>query len=208
MNVMHARNPNLYEDTACRVCEAHPEDNDHIWRCPETADVQVAVWEEGIAYLDEWGKTAIAKANSDAKARYRKHVAARRTNTSPPTPKTWRGATEDAIWTSLSFIDGATNLRDGKVLVNDNSYLGWSISSLYRGLTPVLLGTKWKNLFRVPSSVATTIAHRFVQYLEEQATELIWKSRCTTTVEWEESQGILPASKRETYRGPRQPWST
>ena len=135
-------------------------------------------------------------------------LAVRRVNASPPVPKTWYGATDEAIWTSLSFIDGTTDLRDGRILLADNNQLGWTISSLYRGLSPVKLGTLWKRIFRVPASVATDIAHKFVQYLEEQATELIWKSRCSTTVEWEESRGILPASKRETYRGPRQPWST
>jgi len=208
MNVMRARHPNLYEDTNCRVCEVNPEDNDHIWCCPETAEVQAAFWEEGLQSIDAWGKQAIAETNRQALERYNRDLAARRVNTPPPVPKTWRGATEDAIWTSLSFINGASDLRNSRITMEANNHLGWSIPSLYRGLSPLQLSTKWKRLFRVPASVATTIAHRFVSYLEEQATELIWKSRCTTTVEWEERRGILPANKRETYRGPRMPWST
>ncbi|KAF9920828.1 hypothetical protein BGZ67_000963, partial [Mortierella alpina] len=84
MNVMHARHPNLYEDTTCRVCEVHPEDNDHIWHCQETAEVQAAFLEEGVRLIDDWGKKAIAKANRNTQERYKRDLAARRVNAAPP----------------------------------------------------------------------------------------------------------------------------
>ncbi|KAF9271472.1 hypothetical protein BGZ68_003571, partial [Mortierella alpina] len=130
MNVMHARHPNLYENTTCRVCEAQPEDNDHIWHCQETAETQVAFWEEGIKFIDDWGKKAVARFNRNTKERHTRDLAVRRVNATPPAPKTWYGATDDAIWSSLAFIDGAIDLRDGRISLADNNQLGWSISSL------------------------------------------------------------------------------
>ena len=53
-------------------------------------------------------------------------------------------------------------------------------------------------------------ARRFVLYEEKrlpQATELIWKPRCTATISWEREQGITPAQKKAVYNGPRRDWS-
>ncbi|KAF9393753.1 hypothetical protein BGZ94_006754, partial [Podila epigama] len=54
----------------------------------------------------------------------------------------------------------------------------------------------WKDLFKVPMSVTRRLAHRFVSYLAAQATELIWRPRCTVTVAWEKQRGITQARKR------------
>ncbi|KAF9974949.1 hypothetical protein BGZ75_000670, partial [Mortierella antarctica] len=102
---------------------------------------------------------AIAKANRNTQEHYKRDLATRRVNAAPPVPKIWHGATDDAIWTSLSFIDGTTELRDGRIALADNNQLGWSISSLYRRLSPVMQGTQWQKIFRVPASVAADVAH-------------------------------------------------
>ncbi|KAG9072761.1 hypothetical protein KI688_000539 [Linnemannia hyalina] len=52
-----------------------------------------------------------------------------------------------------------------------------------------------------------TVLHKFVGYLEAQASELIWKPRCSATIAWEQSQGISAKDKTSKYTGPRGDWS-
>ncbi|KAG9065027.1 hypothetical protein KI688_002347 [Linnemannia hyalina] len=56
-------------------------------------------------------------------------------------------------------------------------------------------------------SIAKTVLHKFVGYLEAQASELIWKPRCSATIAWEQSQGISAKDKTSKYTGPRGDWS-
>ncbi|KAG9071167.1 hypothetical protein KI688_008711 [Linnemannia hyalina] len=52
-------------------------------------------------------------------------------------------------------------------------------------------------------SIAKTVPHKFVGYLEAQASELIWKPRCSATIAWEQSQGISAKDKTSKYTDPR-----
>lgn len=58
-------------------------------------------------------------------------------------------------------------------------------------------------LFATPMSIARSVIHKFVSYLEREATERIWKPRCKSTIEYEKSLGINAKSKKAPYRGPR-----
>jgi hypothetical protein len=51
------------------------------------------------------------------------------------------------------------------------------------------------------------VLHRFIGYLEDKASELIWKPRCTATAAWEQSIGITPKATASKYNGPRGNWS-
>ncbi|KAG9062681.1 hypothetical protein KI688_004985 [Linnemannia hyalina] len=44
-------------------------------------------------------------------------------------------------------------------------------------------------------SIAKTVLHKFVGYLEMRASELIWKPRCSETIAWEQTQGISAKDK-------------
>ena len=81
--------------------------------------------------------------------------------------------------------------------------LKWSVPDLYRGITPISLIQEWGSLFDTTKSIAQSVIHRFVGFLTQQATELIWKPRCTATVAWECEHGITAPRKRAVYRGPR-----
>ncbi|OAQ22663.1 hypothetical protein K457DRAFT_25875, partial [Linnemannia elongata AG-77] len=71
----------------------------------------------------------------------------------------------------------------------------------------VWLTKKWSSVFRSPKSIAQTVLHKFVGYLEAQASELIWKPRCSETIAWEQAQGITTKDKTSKYTGPRGDWS-
>ncbi|KAH7056071.1 hypothetical protein BKA57DRAFT_522147 [Linnemannia elongata] len=58
-----------------------------------------------------------------------------------------------------------------------------------------------------PQSIAKTVLHKFVGYLETQASERIWKPRCSATIAWEQTQGISAKDKTSKYTGPRGDWS-
>ena len=83
----------------------------------------------------------------------------------------------------------------------------WKVTDLLRGLTPKSLLLEWSTGFRGPQSITYTVLHKFVGYLEAQASELIWKPRCTATVAWELKQGITAKAKKTKYTGPRGEWS-
>ncbi|OAQ24599.1 hypothetical protein K457DRAFT_1880418 [Linnemannia elongata AG-77] len=71
----------------------------------------------------------------------------------------------------------------------------WHISDLLRGITPKSVLSEWSSVFRSPKSIAQTVLHKFVGYLEAQASELIWKPRCSETIAWEQAQGITTKDK-------------
>ncbi|KAG0042758.1 hypothetical protein BGZ90_009292, partial [Linnemannia elongata] len=58
-----------------------------------------------------------------------------------------------------------------------------------------------------PQSIAKMVLHKFVVYLETQASELIWKPRCFATIAWEQIQGIPAKGRTSEYTGPRGDWS-
>ncbi|OAQ33867.1 hypothetical protein K457DRAFT_1871652 [Linnemannia elongata AG-77] len=68
-------------------------------------------------------------------------------------------------------------------------------------------GKKGCAVFRTPQSIAKTVLHKFVGYLETQASERIWKPRCSATIAWEQTQGISVKDKTSKYTGPRGDWS-
>ncbi|KAG9061402.1 hypothetical protein KI688_007388 [Linnemannia hyalina] len=85
-----------------------------------------------------------------------------------------------------------------------------NVSDLLRGITPLSMLTEWSAVFRTPMSIAKTVLHKFVGYLEAQASELIWKPRCLiwkprcfATIAWEQTQGISAKNKTSKYTGPR-----
>ncbi|KAF9904277.1 hypothetical protein EC991_002881 [Linnemannia zychae] len=59
----------------------------------------------------------------------------------------------------------------------------------------------------VPKSIAQTVLYKFVGFLEAQASELIWKPRCSATIAWEQTQGISAMAKTTKYTGPRGDWT-
>jgi hypothetical protein len=67
--------------------------------------------------------------------------------------------------------------------------------------------TEWLLVFRTPQSIAKTIIHKFVGYLEAQASERIWKPRCSATIAWEQTPGISTKDKTAKYVGLRGDWT-
>ena len=77
----------------------------------------------------------------------------------------------------------------------------WNVSDLLRGITPKSMLTEWSAVFRTPQSIAKTVLHKVLGYLETQATDLIWKPRCSETTAWEQTQGISAKDKTSKYTG-------
>ncbi|KAF9205059.1 hypothetical protein BGZ59_000717, partial [Podila verticillata] len=53
----------------------------------------------------------------------------------------------------------------------------------------------WKALFKVPLSVAQSVAHKFVKFLKDAAITNIWLPCCSKAVEWEKSRWIHAKDK-------------
>ncbi|KAG9068747.1 hypothetical protein KI688_011030 [Linnemannia hyalina] len=56
-------------------------------------------------------------------------------------------------------------------------------------------------------TIAKPVLHKVVGYLEAQASELIWKPRCSETIAWEQTQGISAKDRTSKYTDPRGDWS-
>ncbi|KAK3826336.1 MAG: hypothetical protein JOS17DRAFT_818658 [Linnemannia elongata] len=80
-------------------------------------------------------------------------------------------------------------------------------TSVYSTLAAPSMLDEWSSVFRSPKSIAQTVIHKFVGFLEAQASELIWKPRCSATIAWEQAQGISAKAKVTKYTGPRGVWT-
>ena len=191
LNSMHARHPDLYPDSVCCVCDIQDEDNGHLWTCSAIRSIHQSIWQQALARIDGWGRAATVKYNKD----------------NDGTPALWICPAEEVHFQGLSSIRGSQSILRGDDSFDRSPDLVWSAGDLYRGITPRSLIKEWSKCFQSPGTVARKVIHQFVGYLEKQATELIWKPRCTLTIAREKELGITAKSKRTPYTGPRGDWS-
>ncbi|KAK3809605.1 MAG: hypothetical protein J3R72DRAFT_505509 [Linnemannia gamsii] len=203
---MQARNPNLYPTCQCRRCELVQEDNNHVWNCSLAAETTTAIWKEAIGMMDEWGLQATNKYNAGRKREHKRAVDKGR-QVQRPVPIRWQPPSDADHIRGFSSIGGARAVHSGSPAPDRDENPKWNVSDLLRGITPTSMLAEWSAVFRTPISIAKTVLHKFVGYLETQASELIWKSRCSATIAWEHTQGISAKDKTSKYTGPRGDWS-
>jgi ribonuclease HI len=206
LNSMQARKPNLYPTCVCRRCELEKEDNDHVWKCPSAAETTTEIWKEAMGKINEWGVQATNSYNAARKREYKRAVDRGRQVPRPVPIHWWPPSDADHV-RGFSSIGGARAVHSGSPAPDRDEKPMWNVSDLLRGITPLSMLTEWSAVFRTPMSIAKTVLHKFVGYLEAQASELIWKPRCSATIAWEQSQGISAKDKTSKYTGPRGDWS-
>ncbi|KAG9062981.1 hypothetical protein KI688_004581 [Linnemannia hyalina] len=206
LNSMQARKPNLYPTCVCRRCELEKEDNDHVWKCPSAAETTTEIWKEAMGKINEWGVQATNSYNAARKREYKRAVDRGRQVPRPVPIHWWPPSDADHV-RGFSSIGGARAVHSGSPALDRDEKPMWNVSDLLRGITPLSMLTEWSAVFRTPMSIAKTVLHKFVGYLEAQASELIWKPRCSATIAWEQSQGISAKDKTYKYTGPRGDWS-
>jgi ribonuclease HI len=206
LNSMQARHPDLYPDRICRMCEGSDEDNAHLWTCPAMATTIQLIWQEAMDQIDGWGTKATNSYNATKKREHERAVANGR-QLPRPVPVIWRCPTVEEHVRGFSSIGGARSVHQGQPVPDRDVNSKWHVSDLLRGITPKSMLSEWAPVFRTPQSIAQMILHRFIGYLEDKASELIWKPRCTATAAWEQSIGITPKAKASKYNGPRGDWS-
>jgi hypothetical protein len=206
LNSMQARKPNLYPTCLCRRCELEKEDNEHVWNCSSAAETTTTIWKEAMGKIDEWGVQATNNYNA---ARKREHKRAVDNGRQAPRPVLihWRPPRDADHVRGFSSIGGARAVHSGSPAPDRDENPKWNVSDLLRGITPKSMLTEWCAVFRTPQSIAKTVLHKFVGYLETQASERIWKPRCSATIAWEQTQGISVKDKTSKYTGPRGDWS-
>ncbi|KAG9072687.1 hypothetical protein KI688_000461 [Linnemannia hyalina] len=206
LNSMQARKPNLYPTCVCRRCELEKEDNDHVWKCPLAAETTTEIWKEAMGKINEWGVQATNSYNAARKREYKRAVDSGRQVPRPVPIHWWPPSDADHV-RGFSSIGGARAVHSGSPALDRDEKPMWNVSDLLRGITPLSMLTEWSAVFRTPMSIAKTVLHKFVGYLEAQASELIWKPRCSATIAWEQTQGISTKNKTSKYTGPRGDWS-
>ncbi|KAG9061431.1 hypothetical protein KI688_007418 [Linnemannia hyalina] len=201
LNSMQARKPNLYPTCVCRRCELEKEDNDHVWKCPSAAETTTEIWKEAMGKINEWGVQATNSYNAARKREYKRAVDRGRQVPRPVPIHWWPPSDADHV-RGFSSIGGARAVHSGSPALDRDETPMWNVSDLLRGITPLSMLTEWSAVFRTPMSIAKTVLHKFVGYLEAQASELIWKPRCSATIAWEQTQGISAKNKTSKYTGP------
>jgi len=207
MNTMHARHPDLYPDSVCRVCNVQDEDNNHVWLCHEIGEEHAKIWEEALTCIDGWGKAVTRSYNKERQRQYERDLRNGKPHAKKPTPVPWICPARKDHCEGLSSIGGTRSLLLGEGTFDRSPDLQWSMAALYRGITPRSLIAEWSEYFQSPRTIARCVIHKFVGYLESQATERIWKQRCTKTIAWERAMGITGRLKKAKYAGPRGPWN-
>ncbi|KAF9156715.1 hypothetical protein BGX20_004197 [Mortierella sp. AD010] len=89
MNTMHARHPDLYPDSVCRVCNAQDEDNNHVWIHHEIGDEHAKIWEEALTCIDGLGRAATTSYNKERQQQYERDFRNGKPHTKKPTPVSW-----------------------------------------------------------------------------------------------------------------------
>jgi hypothetical protein len=206
LNFMQARKPNLYPTCLCRRCEFEKEDNVHVWNCSSAAETTTTIWKEVMGKIDEWGVQATNSYNA-ARKREHKRAVDRGRQVPWPVPIYWRPPSDADHVRRFSTIGGARAVHSGSPTPDRDENPKWNVSDLLRGITPKTMLVEWSAVFRTSMSIAKTVLHKFVGYLETQATELIWRPRCSETIAWEQIQGISTKDKKSKYTGPRGNWS-
>jgi ribonuclease HI len=206
LNSMQARKPDLYPTCLCRLCELEEEDNEHVWNCLAVADTTATIWKEGMVKIGEWGQQATNSYNATRKREYERAVAHGR-EVDRPVPIHWHPPSDKDHIKGFSSIGGARAVHSGQPAPDRELNLKWRVSDLLRGITPMSMLNEWSSVFRSPKSISMKVLHKFVGYLEAQASELIWKPRCSATIAWEQAQGISAKDKTAKYVGPRGDWT-
>ncbi|KAF9203867.1 hypothetical protein BGZ49_005946 [Haplosporangium sp. Z 27] len=207
LNSMYARHPNLYPDAICNVCDIQVEDNEHLWLCSALGDVHDDIWSDALGQIDKWGRNATNAYNKEMLKLHERKYGKGNTEIPSPKPIQWVCPDMDKHHQGLSSICGTQRLLRGDGFYDRAPDLQWNIAALYRGITPRSLIKEWSALFNTQKSIARTVIHKFVGYLESQATELIWKPRCSVTVAREKELGITAKQKKAKFAGQRGAWS-
>ncbi|KAG0200930.1 hypothetical protein BGX28_006155, partial [Mortierella sp. GBA30] len=139
---------------------------------------QKSMWKDALSRIDRWGRQATSKYNKEHE------------DDDGYQPVRWVCPANSVHVQGLSCIGGTQTQLRGEGYYDRYPYLPWSMADLYRGITPLCLVEEWGRLFRTPMSIARKVIHKFVDYLAAQATELIWKLRCKTTIAREKLMGI------------------
>ncbi|KAG0272260.1 hypothetical protein BGZ95_011998 [Linnemannia exigua] len=105
-------------------------------------------------------------------------------------PVDWRPPSDADHIRIFSSIGGTRAVNSGEPASDREQNLKWCVADLLRGIIPKSMLDKWSMVFRSSKSIAQTALTKFVGYLEAQASELIWKPRCSATIAWEQTQGI------------------
>ena len=151
--------------------------------------------------IDEWGVQATNNYNAARKREHQRAVDNGRL-APRPVPVYWRSPRDADHVRGFSSIGGARAVHSGSPAPDREENPKWNVSDLLRGITPKSMMTEWCAVFRTPQSIAKTVLHKFVGYLETQASERIWKPRCSATIAWEQTQGISAKDKTSKYTDP------
>ncbi|KAF9919207.1 hypothetical protein FBU30_011120 [Linnemannia zychae] len=84
MNALHARRPDLYPNTLCKVCLREEEDNEHVWICEENRETMAEIMQDGYQRIDEWGMRATREYNRRREQKGKKNNKER-----APAPAVW-----------------------------------------------------------------------------------------------------------------------
>ncbi|GJJ74394.1 hypothetical protein EMPS_06752 [Entomortierella parvispora] len=206
LTVMQARHPDMYADALCCLCRAAPEDNDHVWTCPNSYNQQQLIWADAVASIPKWGRAAIRKANEDADTRHRKQQA-RTPNVAAPKRLQWYQPSDTLLWASLysAFHDLSAFRPPEQGQLKAPLASACSVVTAYQGLLHSALIEAWRPIIKGPRSVVVAVAHQFIRRLDRDALARLWKTRCEVTIAWEKTQGIRPKMKKQAQTG--QPWN-
>jgi hypothetical protein len=156
--------------------------------------------------IGDWGQEATNRYNAARKREYERAVAHGQ-EVDRPVPIHWYPPSDKDHVKGFSSIGGARAVHSGQPAPDREQNLKWRVSDLLRGINPLSMLNEWSSIFQSPKSIAITVLHKFVGYLEAQASERIWKARCSATIAWEQAQGISTKDKTTKYVGPRGDWT-
>jgi hypothetical protein len=214
-DIQHVHRPDLYTTDLCLCCKDAPEDNEHLWNCPERLETEREAWEETVNKIYGWAKLEQDRLVRNLGEKRRQHQKQSLEFDKPRPTVLVPSAPE--LWTTLRFIQGvgsraATGATRRANTSATQSLHTWAIADLYRGTSPHSLAQVWSHLFKTTISVGQNLAHRYCKELEETIRQAAWIPRCKKHVAQEKQLQITTRKKRtppeRVQEEPRQPWRT
>ncbi|KAG0289360.1 hypothetical protein BGZ96_007085 [Linnemannia gamsii] len=110
-------------------------------------------------------------------------------------PNHWHPPSDTDYVRGFSFVGGARAEYGGEPALDREKNLKWRVSYFLCRITPKSILDEWSSVLRTPKSIAKTVVHKFVGYLEAQGSALIRKPQCSVKIAWDQTQVIFTKAK-------------
>jgi len=199
LTILHRRAPDTYLSPFCKLCTRAQETNEHMYECQEADEARTTIIKGAIRLIMD----ALIKLKPNQTVEDQQIIkSALRSITFFRKANHDQNDTQNTLTNLCNIANTNTAEADVKRIVEQSNLV--KLHHVCKGIAPsfikeiiLLLGLFLTN--KNPSKSIKTANQTFskvLKYISTEAREQIWKPRCEAMAEWEKTQGISKAIKR------------